>query len=153
MRGVYIAHTEISGVNSARTLMYLTAHSLSVIEILSISVTNADVETNEMISAGLFRISALGTPTATTLTAIEKSEEGTSDTTATIKTNVTASEPTYNTNPLDKQGTPNLAGYFYDPTPEERPTVSPGKSIGIRLLSAPAAFNCVVILKYREIGG
>jgi len=68
MRGVYTASHLITGCNSARTLLYITAPSSQVVEILEASVTNADTETNEQLRCTWQDISTLGTPTATTLT-------------------------------------------------------------------------------------
>ncbi len=47
----------------------------------------------------------------------------------------------------------NLGGYNYDPIPEERPVVSPGSFVGLRLTSpsiTQAHINAEIV--YREIG-
>jgi hypothetical protein len=66
---------------------------------------------------------------------------------------VLSGEPTYNTNPIDRQGFNNFGGYNYDPIPEERPVVPPGGFIGLRLTGATITsghVNAEII--YREIG-
>ena len=60
----------------------------------------------------------------------------------------------YSASAIDRQGFNNLAGYFYNPIPEEKPIVSPSAAIGLRLLSIPSTgFNASVQITYREIGG
>ena len=158
MRGVYTASYEISSVSTAKTLLYLTAPSTAVVELLSAKVTQRGVTTPEQLDIGIAKISTLGTPTATTLTS-KPTEGGTSAAASVVKGNVTASEPTYEVDggsiPLyiDHQDPNNLGGYYYDPLPEERPVVAPSGSVGIKLLTAPStAYVLVVALTFREIG-
>ena len=154
MRGVYELSATITGVAAAKTLAYLTTPSSKCIEILSASVTNGTNETNEQLECFFQRISALGTPTATTVTPAP-TEPGDQATGVTAKVNVTASEPTYaaNTNSGD-EGFPSLGGWRYQPMPEERVIVAPSTSIGLQLKTAPAlgAFDAMVRIVYREIG-
>lgn len=153
MHGVYTAEFTMSALAAARTLMFLTAPSDAVIEIISVNVTQDNVDTNEQYDISLTRISTLGTPTATSVTP-EKTEQGASAAGSTVKASVTASEPSYASVDHDHQGVSNLAGYEYFPPPESRVTVSPGGSIGVRLLAAPAtAANVTVQMTFREIGG
>lgn len=151
MRGVYTAYYDISAISTAKTLMLLTAPSTAVLEILGVHVTNLDVETSEQLSIGLHRVTTIGAPTGTSVTP-EKHENGDATAAATVLANLTAEPTTYATNPINKQGVNNVAGYHYDPMPEERPTVPPSGAIGVRLLVAPAAFNASVMIVYREIG-
>lgn len=152
MRGVYTAHADISGLAASKTLMYITAPATAAIEILGVHVTNFNNNTAEQWIVSLQRISSLGTPTATTITP-QKHENGDQASASTVKSNVTASEPTYDTNgPVDKQGVSNLAGYHYDPIPEERPVVAPSGSWGVRMLSTPTSTDVGVYIVYREIG-
>jgi len=159
MRGVYTAAYQITGVTTSKTLMYLTAPSTAVVEILSAKVTDANVTTAEQLDIGIAKIATLGTPTATTLTP-KPIEAGSSSAGSTVKGNVTASEPTYEVDGssialfIDHQGASNMAGYYYDPLPEERPIVSPSASIGIKLLAVPSnSYTLNVVLTFREIGG
>jgi hypothetical protein len=152
MRGVYTAPYKISSVSAAKTLMYLTAPSGKVVEILSASVTNASNETNEQMECVLQRITSLGTPTATAVTPV-KHEAGDQASGSTVAGNVTASEPTYTSDTeLGRQGFASLGGWWFQPTPEERPTVANGASIGLRLLTAPTSWDLVVSITFREIG-
>lgn len=152
MRGVYTASIKISSLNSARTLMYLTAPAAKVVEILSAFVTNASEETNEQLEATFQRISALGTPTGTSLTPA-KHELGDQASASTVVGNITASEPTYGANTtVGYDGFSSLAGYAFTPTPEERPVINAGDSWGLRMLSTPTSFDAIVRVTYREIG-
>lgn len=151
MRGVYTAYIDITGISSAKTLMLLTAPATAVLEIIGIHVTNLDVETSEQLSIGLHKVTTLGSPTGTSVTP-EKHETGDAAAAATVTGNLSAEPTLYATNPIDKQGVNNLAGYHYDPIPEERPIVPPSGAMGVRLLVAPSSFNCSVMVVYREIG-
>lgn len=151
MRGVYTAYYDITGISTAKTLMLLTAPSSAVLEILGVHVTNLDVETSEQLSIGLYRVATAGSPTGTSVTP-EKHEAGDASAAATVLANLSGEPSAYASNPIDKQGVNNLAGYHYDPIPEERPTVAPSGAMGVRLLVAPSSFNCSVMVVYREIG-
>lgn len=151
MRGVYTAYYDISSISSNKTLMLIQAPSSAVIEILSAHVTNLDIETSEQLSIGLFRVGTLGSPSGTSVTP-EKSEAGSSAAAATVTANLSVEPTSYSSTPIDKQGCNNLAGYHYNPIPEERPIIAPSGAFGLRLLVSPSAFNCSVMITFREIG-
>lgn len=151
MRGVYTAYIDITGISTNKTLMLIQSPSTAVVEIIGIHVTNLDVETSEQLSIGLFKVSTLGSPSGTSVTP-EKHETGDAAAAATLTGNLSAEPTTYATNPIDKQGVNNLAGYHYDPIPEERPIVAPSGAMGVRLLVSPTSFNCSVMVVFREIG-
>ena len=153
MRGVYEASLQISGLNAARTLLYLTAPSGKCVEVLSASVTNATNETNEQLECCLQRITTLGTPTGTALTPT-KMEQGDQAAGSTAVGNVTASEPTYTSNTqIGRRGFPSLGGWEFAPVPEERPVIAPSESWGLRILAAPSsAIDADVRVVFREIG-
>jgi hypothetical protein len=151
MRGVYSANIN-GAVSAAQTLLYITVPANKVVEILGIAVTNATNETNEQCECALQKVNALGTPTATTLTP-SKHEAGDQAAGSTVKGLVTASEPSYVANTeIGRMGFASLNGYFFQPAPEERPILAGGDSWGLRLLNAPAAFNAVVNVVFRELG-
>lgn len=151
MRGVYTASIKGSGVNSARTLVYVTAPATAAIEIIRAWATNGSNETNEQIECVLQRV-ASGAPTATTITPA-KHENGDQASAATSKGNVTAADFAYTANTeIGYMGVPSLPGYYYDPLPEERPIIPPSGTIGLRLLSTPAALDLICGITYREIG-
>jgi hypothetical protein len=157
MKGVYTASYQITGVTgAAKTLMYITATSSAVVELLSASVTQIGVTAEEQLDFRLAKISTLGTPTATTIT--PKGSE-TSTAGSTVKANVTASEPTYEQDgssidlSIDRQGSSSLSGYFYDPQPEDRPIIPPSGTVGLKLVSSPTnTYTLNVQIKFREIG-
>jgi hypothetical protein len=159
VRGVYTATYRIAAISAAKTLMYITAPTGAVVEILSARVTNESNETNEQLVACLQRVTSLGTPTATVCTPAT-TENGSSAAASTVKANVTASEPTYGASSQGADivgahgmdGFSSLGGWYYDPTPEERLYVNPGATIGLRLLSTPTSFDGVVRITFRELG-
>lgn len=155
MRGVFRAVDTISGVTTAKTLLYIEVPTDAVIEILSARITCQDEDTSEQIMAELNRIATLGTPTATTITP-KPTEEGSAAFGGTVKSNVTASEPTYDAEEaaIHSGGANKLAGWEYVPLPEERPIISPGDDVGLRLIDAIAnSSDLTAEIVFREIGG
>jgi len=155
MRGVYQLSLQTpSGILGGRTLMFAVAPPTKVVEILSAKVTNLDVDTAEQLEAGIFRINAFNSFVVDSSGVAQKSEVGDVDTGVNISGSITDGEPTYNVSPIDRQGFNNLAGYFFDPIPEDRPVIAPGGAIGVRLLTGPAtnATTFDVQLNIREIG-
>lgn len=154
MRGVYEAQIQVTGVTAGKTLIYVTAPSTAAIEILEASITPIGSNvTNQNLEACLQRVGTLGTPTGTSLTP-SKSENGDQASGATVVGNVTASEPTYSSNTQKfKEGFPSVGGYRAAPIPEDRMTIPPGGTVGLRLLTGSIA-SCDVnaLIKYREIG-
>ena len=152
MLGVYTANAQVATVTTAKTLMYLTAPADAVCEILNARVSIVDVDTNEQMECSLSMIATLGTPTATASTET-KHENGSPAAGATVFHNVTASEPTYDADDVDRQGVASLSGYEFDPVPESRIYVSPSDNIGLRLRSTIASSTVNVSITWREIGG
>ena len=154
MRGVYRASATISAVTTAKTLIYLTAPSTAVLEILSARITCQDEDTSEQIFAELNRIATLGTPAATALTP-KPTEEGSAAAQTIAAYDVTASEPTYDaiTDAIASGGANKLAGWEYVPLPEERAIIKPSDSVGLRLIDAIAnASDLTAEIIFREIG-
>jgi len=154
MRGVYTADFTASGITTGpRTLLMLRAPSNGVVEILRASVTNLSNSTSEQIQAGLFRVTAIGSPVFSGAANIMKHEN--LDATSTISASgcILSGESTFDANPIDKQGFNNLAGYSYDPLPEERPIVPPGGYVGLRLTNLTMTSSILTAeIVYREIG-
>lgn len=154
MRGVYTTAVQVTNITAGKTLAYVTAPSNKVCEILSATVSGVGSNvTLQNLDVGLFNVTSLGTPTATSNTP-QPEEPGDQAAGSTVKTNVTASEPTYGTTPIDRQGGPNLgAGYQFCPVPEERPIIPGGATVGLRLLnSSLTSQDLNVQIKFREIG-
>lgn len=151
MRGVYSASMSISSLDAAKTLILLQIPSSCVVEILSASVSNKTAETNEQIEVGIYRVGTLGSPAGTSITAV-KSEAGDATSGLTILGNLSGEPNAYATIPIDLQGVASLAGYRYDPMPEERPIIAPSAAVGLRLLSSPDGFDAVAKITWREIG-
>jgi hypothetical protein len=153
MRGVYESSIRISALAAQRTLMYITAPSNRVVEILSVAVTNESNTTNQQLECTLQRISSLGTPTGTSITPTPMEQNDQASATVTVG-NITASEPTYAAGTeIGREGWPTLGGYRFQPVPEERPVIAGGVSWGLRLINqTPTAFDCVVRVVFRDIG-
>lgn len=154
MRGVYTTAVPITGLTAAKTLIYLTAPSNKVVEVLSADVTAAGSNvTMQNLECGLFNVTSLGTPTATSNTP-QPEEPGDQAAGSTVRTNVTASEPTYASTPVDRRGGPNIGPiYQFQPLPEERPIVPGGATIGLRVLTSTfSSQDLVAQIKWREIG-
>jgi hypothetical protein len=153
MRGVYTVEYEVS-ISAAETLLLLEAPSDAVLEILSASITNDSIDENEQLEAGLYVVITKGTPSGTAVTP-EPHEPGDQAVGGTYLAHLGGgSEPdAYNSVAIDHQGFSNLAGYRYDPLPEERPIIPPSGLAGLRLLSAPDAATVLVAqVVFREIG-
>lgn len=154
MKGVYTASFKITGLNSARTLLYITSTSSKIVEIISSSVTNASNETNEQLDCCWQKIGTLGTPTATTVTPA-KHEDGDQAATVTVKANVTVSEPTYTADTeVGREGFPSLNGWRHPIYGDdaEKVYIAPSGSHGLRMLNTPASFDAIVRVTFREIG-
>lgn len=152
MRGVYTAEGTISGLTSARTLLYITAVATGVVKVLSAHIGNATNETNEQMDICWKKVGTLGTPTATTLTP-SKHEIGDQAAAATVKLNVTASEPTYTASTfLGHRGVASLNGYDYPHKDSEAFYIRPGETWGLVLISAITSMDAVVNVTFQEIG-
>jgi len=152
MRGVYTAEHDIA-VTGVETLMLLEVPSDMALEILGASITNQDVDTSEQLHCGLYRVNSIGAPSGTEVTP-QKHENGDVASTVTATAHLETEPDTYDTLAFDQQGFNNLAGYRYDPIPEERPVISPSGAVGLRLLTAPSASHTLNMqVVFREIGG
>lgn len=152
MRGVYTARIDIASLSAAKTVLLLESPVGACFEILSANITNRSKDSNEMLEGGLFFVTTEGTPSGTAVTP-EKHELGDQASGISVLGNLSAEPTSYNTEPIDKQGFSNLAGYRYDPIPEERPLIGPSKLVGLRLLAAPdTAFAATCQVVFREIG-
>jgi len=153
MRGVYSSAISIAGLNAQKTLIYITAPSGRVVEILGSTVGGSGSNvTNQQLKFLWQRITTLGTPTGTTITPTP-TEKGDQAAGATVVGNVTASEPTYGAGLVHGQrGVPSLGGYDPNFQPETRFYIQPSDSWGLRLMTTPTVFDAEVELVHREIG-
>lgn len=152
---LYEATIKISGLTTARTLMYFTAASGKAVILREAHVTNASVETNEQIECTWQLITSLGTPTKTDITPA-KFNAGSPAAVSTVAGNVTASEPTYTANTEHGYaGAPSLQGwhwYSQDGQIDQGIPLFNGASIGLRLIAAVTSFDAVVRVVFEEIG-
>jgi hypothetical protein len=152
MRGVYEASIHIAGLNGLKTLILLEVPAGKTLEILSASVTNATNNTNQQLEAGFYNVTTLGSPAGTSVTPWQN-EQGDAASSVTVLANLTAEPTTYNATSFAGMGFASLAGWQYQPVPEERLIMSPSKNWGLRLTdTAPTAFDCDARVSWREIG-
>lgn len=154
MRGVYEASIKISALAAGATLLFITAPSGKIVEVLEASVTNCTNETNEQLECCLQKITTLGTPTATTITPTP-TEPGDQAAASTVKGNCSSEPTTYTSGAtFGQEGFPTMAGWRYQPLPETRCYIGSAASIGLRLLPTPAlgSFDADVRVVFREIG-
>jgi hypothetical protein len=147
MRGVYVVLREVT-ITSAGNLIELECGGKSI-EILRAWAQAQSPDTVEQMTICLNRITAAGTG-GTGLTERSTTNDGTSSAAAAYAGD---RAPTA-ANALDRQSIPNIGGYQYAPTPEERIECN-GTSDGIVLrldedLSASHVLDCGII--WREIG-
>lgn len=151
MRGVYTAEYQISSLTGTKTVLVLMAPTTAVIEVLSASLSNTNNDNSEQYEAGIYYITNSNGATGVAVTP-RHHEQGSGGGNATSSGNMNT-EPSYGSVAIDHQGFNNLAGYRYDPIPEERPIIGPSGGIGLRLLANPVSgFNAVAQIVYREIG-
>ena len=152
MRGVYTAQIPIASISGAKTLLVLRAPSNAVAEVLSASISNNNNDTPEQLEAGLFKITNIASIAGTAVTPT-KHEPLDGASVCGSSGNLSAEPSSYDSDAIDRQGWNNLAGYRYDPIPEERPIVGPTGAIGLRILGTiDTAFSGVAQIVYREIG-
>lgn len=140
-------------VTAAQTLLYVTAHTNRSVRILGARIGAGTNATNQQLEATLQRIGTLGTPTGTDVT---PAKHDTTDAAfaGTAKGDITASEPTYSADTqLGRSGFASLAGWQYQPYPEDAPIIKGGDSIGLRLLTAsPTSLELTAAITVEEIG-
>lgn len=152
MRGVYTVEFQVS-VSVAKTLMYLTNASDMVLEILESSIGITNVDTTEQMNASLTHVTNAASAAGSAVVPA-KHEQGDVASSVTAIANLSAEPTTYASVDIDHQGFSSVEGYHYEPIPEDRPIVSPGASIGLRLLDAPSGATVMTMqIKFREIGG
>ena len=151
MRGVYTSTYKISGLTSAKTLMYLSAPAGKIVKLVGLRVGQESNAIGFQASIAIDDISALGTPTATSVTPTPM-EPGDQAASSTVKANVTAAEPTYSTRRIVRAFN-SLVGMFWDPVREEEfEYVAAAASIGIRFLTTATSSDFEIELTHQEIG-
>lgn len=155
MRGLYTAGYNATGVNSSpRTLMYITAPSGKVVELIEAHVTIHST-TDGQIEVAIQRITTLGTPTATAVTPTPH-ELGDQAAGSTVAANVTMDEPVYTAGKFfNLQSQPSRSGWHWYSTQVRgnQIYVAHTASIGL-LLNAGITVSTIVDLSvtFREIG-
>lgn len=154
MRGVYTAQLKITGITTAKTLLYMDNPATCAIEILSAKITNSSNETNEQLEACVAHVNSKGTPADASTVLVAKHEVGDAASLLVDGTNLLGNlttEPTSYFEAIGHKGFPSLSGWRFEPPPEERPAVAPSKAFGLRLLTAPTSFDCIAEITWREI--
>jgi hypothetical protein len=121
--------------STAITILQLTAHSTSGIQIIRAWVTQSTSTTSSQTAIQLVRKSA----TATGLSSITPVKLSTLDPAAVTTAGHTATGEGTDTDVLIREGFNILNGWVYLPVPEERIDVPPSGIIGLKFPSAPAS--------------
>lgn len=151
MRGVYTSEAKLSAWAVARGLILIQAPAGKVVEIISAHIGDVGTNvTNQQLEARLSRVTTLGSAAGTANTP-NPEEVGDQAAGSTIITGLTTDITTYGAN-IDHQGFASLAGYQFNPLPEERPIIQPSAYLILALVVAPTSFDAVVQVKFREIG-
>ena len=151
MKGVYTVEAKITGWTSIKAALLIDAPAGKVVELLSADMTQVGANVvNQQLEMVLARVATRGSPVGTSATP-NPEEPGDaaagSVVTVALGTDVTA----YGVN-LDRKGFSSLAGYHYDPLPEERGYIAPSASAALHLVVAPTSADFTIQLKFREIG-
>lgn len=152
MRGVYTAKIKIATLAASKTLLLLTAPATAVVEIIGARITNSSNTTNQQLECRFRRVTTFS-PAAGTSVTPAKEENGDQASASTVLGNLSAEPGAYTANAdVGDMGWSSLGGYFFQPMPEERPTIPPSGSIGLFMDTAPTAMDTEVEVTYREIG-
>ncbi len=152
MRGVYTVEAAFTSTGN-KTLIYIECPTTCVAEVLSASLSNYNSTTSEQLRCGLYRVLNKGGPSGPVAVSGVKHEKLDPTTNLTLWGNLNLEPTSYETYPIDEQGFNNLAGYRYDPTPEERPIIGPTGAVGLRLIGGSInTVTGVAQIVYREIG-
>jgi hypothetical protein len=153
MRGAYCIDGKKTAVSAAATMCIITSASGKPVWITSAYLTfpGANV-TNQQLEAEWAKITSLGTPTGTSQTP-SPFEQGDQAAASTVTVFITASEPTYSTAIVyGHQGFSSLAGWYFNPLPEERILIPSGGSWGLRLLGTVTSTDIALCVNIIEVG-
>ena len=154
MRGVYVVRDKITGVTTAKELLYLATSSTDMIEILSARITCEDEDTSEQINAQLARATGtVGGGDALTPKPTEEGDQASSVTAKGGNTAITGMTVDSVENSIASGGANKLGGWEYVPLPEERHIVSVSDFVVLQLLDDIAnSCDLTAEIIYREIG-
>lgn len=151
MKGVYTTPCKITGVNSARTVIFLKNVSSRVLEILEAKIEQCGSNTSsQQLQVGLQPCHSPGSISANQTLTSTPQEYNDQASAITAYGDLTA-EPTY-AGYNDRQAAPSIGGYWYLPRKETCAYVAPSDGIGLVLLSAPTSADFVCHIKHRELG-
>ena len=139
---------------TAKTLFAIKPHVSKAIRLVSVTVTNRDVDTNEQMDISIARITTIGTPTYNVTPTEAKHNPSAGALSATYGADVTAGEPTYATTPIVREGVPSLRGLRWVASDEViiAPFATGIEGVGIYLNAAVTSFSGVVVVEVDEIG-
>ncbi|MEI8016867.1 MAG: hypothetical protein WCH39_01650 [Schlesneria sp.] len=156
MRGVYDINFQISSKNDNKSLLALTPPSGKVLQVISATVSTTSNTTMGFAECCFSRITTLGSLAGTTLadgTAITPEEQADQASGITALGTITTEATTYGPD-LAREGWNTLSSYRYNPSPEERLTISGTTPTVLRMPTAPSAgaVNLDVSVKVQIIG-
>src|SRR5262249_13125420 len=125
MRGVYDSFIHITGLNALKSAMLIEVPAGKLLEILSGQISNPSNNTNQQLEAGFYKVTRLGSPVGTSVTPTPM-EVGDAASSVTVLGNLTTEPTTVSaTIATGVAGFSSLAGWQYQPVPEERLVMSP----------------------------
>lgn len=153
MSRVYTASIETVSATAAQTLLFLEVPTTVAVVIHSAEVVAPDDDTNEQLHVTLQRLAIVATPTGTSVTAARHAT-GDSASVCNVVGDVTAAEPTYDTDTeIGQSGASSLGGWRFEPVVAERPEVPPSDAIGLRILTARGTSKALTArITYEEVG-
>lgn len=148
----YNAEIYIAALAGAKTLLLLENAADHVTRIDTARITNASVDANEQLYAGLFRCTTKGSPVGTSVTP-EQRDQGDAASSVTVLGNLTTEPTAYAAVGHHRSGWSNVNGFLFEPILGTEIWIPPSGLVGLRLLAAPAAgFDCVAEVAFTEIG-
>jgi hypothetical protein len=153
MRGVYTSGISISSLSAAKTLLYITAASTHVIEVLTSFIGNSGSNvTNQQLKALWQRITTLGTPTGTSITPTP-TERGDQAAGGDRRGQCDGQRADVRLGPDAGPARLSDAGRIRPQfSAGDAVLIRPSDSWGLRMISTPTAFDAEVEVQHREIG-
>lgn len=153
MGRIYTAVIKTASVSAAKTLLLITCPADAVYRIVEAHVAAPEDDTNEQLEACFQRVNVLGSPAGTSVTPAPHSK-GDAAAGATVLGDLSAEPTSYvASTEWGRRGFSSLGGYHFEPPPDTRPEVSPGDSVGLRLLGITSAKVLSVEVVLEELGG
>lgn len=154
MRGVYTIRDTVSGITSAKVLLYLITPADRMIEIISARITCQNQDTSEQFLATLgIATGTVGGGTAITPEPTEQGDQASGIVAKSGEIAITGMTQVADSAAMASHAANKLGGWEYVPQLEERPIVTINTQVTLELKSAiDTSSDLSVEITYREIG-